>query len=291
MPLMIYRKAVVTIAVVSLAVPLAFSQEWPKEPIPARRIRDEIKDHESGLAVWWTGHNGWLIKSDTLLIGTDLATEDEGRLYLSPISAAELAPLLDIAFITHKHGDHFNRKTARVLAEKGKCLFVMPANCVEDARGLGIPETRIQLATPRKPMELKGAKISPLRAIHGNRKSAVYFDANLDDCGYLIQLGNKTFLQPGDSVLLEDHLFLKHVDVLFFSPTEHNMLVDPSVILINELEPEYILPQHRDTYRVTPENRFWASGYPNEVKLRLSKPLQERFHILKQGEKLVIKRP
>ncbi len=107
----------------------------------------------------------------------------------------------------------------------------------------------------------------------------------------MIQLGNTTFLQPGDSVLLEDHLFLKHVDVLFFSPTEHNMLVDPSVILINELEPEYILPQHRDTYRVTPENRFWASGYPNEVKLRLSKPLQERFHILKQGEKLEIKRP
>ena len=105
----------------------------------------------------------------------------------------------------------------------------------------------------------------------------------------MIQLGNTTFLQPGDSVLLEDHLFLKHVDVLFFSPTEHNMLVDPSVILINELEPEYILPQHRDTYRVTPENRFWASGYPNEVKLRLAKPLQERFHILKQGEKLEIK--
>ena len=62
------------------------------------------------------------------------------------------------------------------------------------------------------------------------------------------------------------------------------------MILINELEPEYILPQHRDTYRVTPENRFWASGYPNEVKLRLSKRLQERFHILKQGEKLTIKR-
>ena len=288
---MTHRQAVVAIVLVSLSVPLAFGQEWPKEPIPAPRIRDEIKAHESGLAVWWTGHNGWLIKSDTLLIGTDLATEDEGRLYQSPITAAELAPLLDLAFITHKHGDHFNRKTARVLAEKGKCIFVMPANCVEDARGLGIPETRIQVATPRKPLELKGVKISPFCAIHGNRKSAVYLDANLEDCGYLIQLGNKTFLQPGDSVLLEDHLFLKHVDVLFFSPTEHNMLVDPSVILINELEPEYILPQHRDTYRVTPENRFWASGYPNEVKLRLSKPLQERFHILKQGEKLMIKGP
>jgi L-ascorbate 6-phosphate lactonase len=288
---MTHRTSLIAIVVVSLSAPLAFGQEWPKEPIAARRIREEIKTHVSGLAVWWTGHNGWLIKSDTLLIGTDLATEDEGRLYQSPITAAELAPLLDIAFITHKHGDHFNRKTARVLAEKGKCLFVMPANCVEDARGLGIPEDRIQVATPRKPLELKGVKISPLRAIHGNRKSAVYLDANLEDCGYLIQLGDTTFLQPGDSVLLEDHLFLKHVDVLFFSPTEHNMQVDPSVILINELEPEYILPQHRDTYRVTSENRFWASGYPNEVKLRLSKRLQERFHILKQGEKLTIKRP
>ena len=267
----------------------AFGQEWPKEPIPAPRIRDQVEAHRSGLAVWWTGHNGWLIKSDGLLIGTDLAIEDEARLYQSPISAVELAPLLDIAFITHRHGDHFNRKTARVLAEKGRCIFVMPANCVAEARRLGIPENRIEVAAPRKPFELQGMKVSPVRAIHGNPKTAVYFDANLEDCGYLIELGGKTFLQPGDSVLLEDHLFLKHVDVLFFSPTEHNMHVDPSVILINELEPDFILPQHRDTYRVTPQNRYWTSGYPHEVKGRLAKPLKERYHILRQGERLVIK--
>jgi L-ascorbate metabolism protein UlaG (beta-lactamase superfamily) len=267
---------------------IASGQEWPREPIPAPRIRDEVKAHDSGLAVWWTGHNGWLIKSDGLLIGTDLATEDEARLYRSPITAEELAPLLDMAFITHRHGDHFNRKTARVLAEKGQCTFVMPANCVGDARRLGIPEGRIKVAAPRQPFELKGVKVSPLRAIHGNPKSAVYFDANLEDCGYLIELGGRTFLQPGDSVLLEDHLFLKHVDVLFCSPTEHNMHIDPAVILINELDPQYILPQHRDTYRVTPENRYWTSGYPHEVKLRLSKPMQARYHILKQGQKLAI---
>jgi hypothetical protein len=66
------------------------------------------------------------------------------------------------------------------------------------------------------------------------------------------------------------------------------MHIDPSVILINELDPQYILPQHRDTYRVTPQNRYWTSGYPLEVKLRLSKPLQARYHILKQGQRLVI---
>jgi hypothetical protein len=30
-----------------------------------------------------------------------------------------------------------------------------------------------------------------LRAIHGNPKSAVYYDANLKDCGYLIEIGGR----------------------------------------------------------------------------------------------------
>jgi L-ascorbate metabolism protein UlaG (beta-lactamase superfamily) len=283
-------KAIAVTVLLSLVVSSASSQEWPKERIPAPRIRDEVASHRDGLAVWWTGHNGWLIKSDGLLIGTDLATEDPARLYESPISAEELAPLLDVSFITHGHGDHFNRPTSRLLAAKGRCTFVMPANCVAEARRIGIPDDRIKVAAPRQPFEVRGMKVSPIRAVHGNPRSAVHFDANFEDCGYLIEIGGRTFLQPGDSVLLEDHLFLKHVDVLFFSPTEHNMLIDPSVILIHELDPDYVLPQHRDTYRVTPQNRYWTNGYPYEVKLRLSKRLQERFHILKQGEKLAIRK-
>lgn len=283
-------RAEVGILLMAMGIPAAWGQEWPREPIPARRIRDEVAAHRHGLAVWWTGHNGWLIKSDDLLISTDLVTEEGGRLYLSPISAEELAPLLDVAFVTHGHGDHFHPKTCKILVEKGKCLFVIPASCRDEAKRIGIPADRIHVAVPREPFELRGVKVTPVRAIHGNAKHAVYFDANLEDCGYKLEIGGASFLQPGDSVLLEDHLFLKHVDVLFFSPTEHNMHVDSSVILINELEPAYILPQHRDTYRVTPENRFWADGYPHEVKFRLSKRLQERYHILRQGDRLTIGR-
>ena len=93
----------------------------------------------------------------------------------------------------------------------------------------------------------------------------------------------------GDSVLLEDQLFLRDIDVLFFSPTEHNTYIDRSVILINALEPEYIFPQHRNTFKVTPENRFWTSAYPYEVKLLLSKDLQERYYVLDMGKKMDIK--
>jgi hypothetical protein len=66
------------------------------------------------------------------------------------------------------------------------------------------------------------------------------------------------------------------------------MHIDPSLFLINELEPNYILPQHRDTYRVTPENRYWTNGYAYEVRLRLAKSLQQRYRILEQGERLRI---
>ncbi len=253
------------------------------------RLIDEIRAHSSGMAVWWVGHNGWLIKSGDILISIDLPLETRAREVPSPVIAKELAPELDIAFITHEHSDHFERETSKILLEEGNCLFVLPKSCEKVAREeVGIPGERIRIAIPRVPFDVGGLHVEPVRAIHGNERYAVYYEANLEDCGYLITLGGKRIFQPGDSVLLEDQLFLEDVDVLFFSPTEHNTYIDRSVILINTLAPDYIFPQHRDTFKVTPENRFWTSAYPYEVKLRLSKDLQERYHILQIGEMMLI---
>ncbi len=273
-----------------LLIFLSFHISSAQEKVKSDRIIDEIKAHTEGMAIWWTGHNGWLIKYNDILIGTDLALESEDRAVPSPISAKELAEELDISFISHEHGDHFERETSKILAQNGNCVFVVPSTCKEIAiQEVGIPEQRINVATPRVPFNIGDVKIEPIRAIHGNPKYAVFYDANMEDCGYVITLGETRLLQMGDAVLAEDHLYLKHVDVLFFSPTEHNTHIDPSLILINELEPDYIFPQHRDTYKVTPQNRYWTSGYPYEVKLRLSKSLQERYYILEMGEKMLIK--
>ena len=250
---------------------------------------DDLRAHTKGIAVWWVGHNGWLIKSDNTLIGTDLALESNQRQVASPITAAELAAELDISFVTHEHSDHFERETSRILMEKGKCMFVMPASCLDAAKKeVQLPDNRIKIAKPRTQFDVGNVQVEAIRAIHGNANYAVYYDANLQDCGYVITLGGKRFLQVGDSVLTEDQLFLKDIDVLFFSPTEHNTYIEKSVILINTLEPKYIFPQHRDTFTVRPETRFWAKGYPDEVKIRLSKALQERYHILDMGQKMEI---
>ena len=253
------------------------------------KLLQDIQSTTAGTHVWWTGHNGWLIKSGDLLIATDLVLAYGGRITPAPISTEELAKELDISFVTHAHNDHFNKETSRILLEKSDCLFVMPESCLPVAREIEIPEKRIQVAIPRKPFEVKGIKVNPVRAIHGNANFAIYYEANLQDCGYHIEIDGKTFLQPGDSYLLEDHLFLKHVDVLFFSPTEHNTYIDRSVILINTLNPDYVFPQHHSTMKYDEGDRFWAKGYPAEVKIRLSQPLKDRYFILESGDKVEIK--
>jgi L-ascorbate 6-phosphate lactonase len=253
------------------------------------RMIDDIKSHTSGIGVWWAGQDSWLIKSDNLLIVSDLYLQEEGRIDPLPITAEEIAPYVDVAFISHEHDDHFHSRSYQILAEKSTCMFVVPESCIDKAKKLNIPENRIVIAKPREPFELKGIKIEPIRAIHAGANFAILYDANFQDCGYLFTIKGKTFLQPGDSYLLEDHLRLKHVNVLFFSPTEHNTYIDASLILINTLNPDYIFPQHHSTVKITDSNRFWTKGYPDEVKIRLSKSFKDKYFILKPGDKMEIK--
>jgi L-ascorbate metabolism protein UlaG (beta-lactamase superfamily) len=159
---------------------------------------------------------------------------------------------------------------------------------LEIAKELKIPINRIKIAVPRKKFNISGISVTPIRAIHGNADFAIYYKANFQDCGYLIDIDGKKFLQPGDSFLLEDHLFLENIDVLFFSPTEHNMHINNSLTLINKLNPKYILPQHHSTVKVNSETFFWAKGYQKEVKEKLSEKLKKRYYILKEGDKLLI---
>ena len=259
---------------------LAFSQN--------ERMIDQIRNHKIGTAVWWAGQDSWVIKSGDLVIANDLFLENTERITPAPITPEEIDSVIDISFVTHAHGDHFEEYTSRILVEKSSCIFVLPESCLPEAHKMKIPDNRIVVARPREPFEIKGIKVEPIRAIHGNANFAIYYDANLQDCGYLLTINGKKFLQPGDTYLLEDHLFIKKVNVLFVSPTEHNMYIDPSVILINALDPDYIFPQHHSTITVNEGNRFWAKGYPDEVKIRLSQSLKDRYHILKPGDKMEI---
>lgn len=262
----------------------------PGTPV-ANVILERMLSTRTGIAVCWLGNLSWLISAAGRMVAFDLDLDGQQRIRKSPVPTEAIALLLDVHFITHEHGDHFSESTSQILAARSDCLFVVPANCVEKARRLGIADARIRVARPGEPFDLAGMRVEPLRALHGHHHASVYRHANLEDCGYLFSSGGRTFLQPGDSVLLHEHLELTGVDVLFVSPTVHNMHIDRSAILINALEPRYIFPQHFGTYVESDDNRFWTKGYPDELETVLPKPMQMRFHKLEQGELFVIPGP
>ena len=84
---------------------------------------EEIRAHNDGIALWWSGHNGWLIKSGDLLISTDILLDYDKRKLPPSITAEELATELDISFITHGHKDHFKPKYFFYLTGKIQLYF------------------------------------------------------------------------------------------------------------------------------------------------------------------------
>jgi L-ascorbate 6-phosphate lactonase len=260
-------------------------------PASARNgMLDQIRSHHNGIAIWWTGNAGWLVKSDNLLIGTDLTLDNDDKVQPPPVTASEIAPDLDVLLVTHHHGDHCNSETIRELVRTGKCIFVLPSPCLKELTGIKIPPERLIVPEPLHPFVVKGVRVEPIHAIHGNQEFTVltrepdFIEKIAHNCGYVFETGGKRFLQPGDSVLTEEHLSLRNVTVLFVSPTVHNMYLDRSTILINHLQPAYIFPQHFGTYKEIEEELFWRRGYPDELRLHLTPDLQRQYHKLAQGQ-------
>ncbi|MFC1526235.1 MBL fold metallo-hydrolase [Candidatus Latescibacterota bacterium] len=249
----------------------------------------QLLSMERGIGICWLGNLGWLLRAQGLLLAFDLDLDCNPRISPPPVSAHELAPVLDLQLITHEHGDHFCGSTSRILAENGQCRFILPASCLDKARDLGLSEDRTTVARPGQPFDILGIQVEPQRALHGHVGPSVYRHANLDDCGYVLNLSGLRIYQPGDTVLLQEHLEdFADVDILFVSPTEHNTRVDGSVRLIEAIRPTHIFPQHFATYVPTAENSFWTVGYPSELGEALPEELRAGYHQVEQGEVFVV---
>lgn len=285
-----------TIALVASGLSLVSLAAGGQGPGPAgpTATLTSLHAHRRGMAVWWMGNAGWLVKADDLLIGFDLDLSQPNKIQPPPVAPDQLADILDVVFVSHHHGDHCNVPTLRALARGGRTAFVLPSTCVRRLPDLDLAADRLIVPTPLQPFTVKGLAVEPIHAIHGNQSFTVltrepdFIESMRANAGYVVTIGGRRLLHPGDSVLTEEHLGLKNIDVLFVSPTVHNMHVDRSMILINQLQPAFIFPQHFGTFVETDANRFWTRGYPEELQLRLSVELQRRYHILRQGEPFVL---
>ena len=216
-------------------------------------------------AVLWQGNDGFIFSDGKKTIATDLDLTLGERINPPTVDMEALASSLDWLLITHEHEDHFSTATVKELLKGNKTRFVIPKSCEEKARGIeGLAERSI-FAKPGDSLDLDGTPVSCYRAIHGHIGGSVYSGASTLDCGYRFTFGGLTFYQPGDTLLLEEHFEMKDIDVLFVSPTEHNMGVENAVKFIRMVQPKHVIIQHHSTYFEHPDNLFWAHGFVNEL--------------------------
>ncbi|MFC2087137.1 MBL fold metallo-hydrolase [Bacteroidota bacterium] len=255
------------------------------------KLLQELMSVSEGMGICWLGNIGWLLYAENKLIAFDLDLLDDLRINPSPISLKAIASRLDVHFVTHEHDDHFNQATSEVLAQHSDCLFVIPEFCRPKAERIRIPDERIVIATPNEPFEIKGIDVHPIPAMHGHKKFTIVFRSphTYKGCGYKIRLAGKVIMQPGDSVLLLEHLEQTDVNVLFVSPTVHNMYIDRSSVLIQEIKPDYTFPQHFGTYKQNEKNEYWTKGYPDELYNVLPEEFKRRYHKLEQGQIFLIR--
>ena len=237
----------------------------------------------------WAGNAGWLIEYGGRLIAVDLDMASE-RLWAYEESLSDIARRIDYVFATHAHGDHFNIDTYKYLIDHGNCTLVLPHSCAGSVEKASIDGARIIWAVPGQAMELEPwLRVEPTHALHGHIARSVYSGANFDDCGYLFTIGGMRVCHPGDSVLLHEHLEISNINVLFVSPTEHNMHVEGCRSLIEAINPDHIFAQHFGTYPVTDANSYWTTGYEEPLRLALSSKHRSRYIIPEPGKSYAIK--
>jgi L-ascorbate metabolism protein UlaG (beta-lactamase superfamily) len=258
----------------------------PKDKLRKKATVLNGKENAVPYTVCWIGNAGWRLSIGglNLLIDPDLEPSAE-RKSLEGIPEDCLTSA-DLVMTTHDHGDHFNDWTIKALSERSSCRFLLAASCLSRANALGIPAERLSVAYHENAFEPFGEhiRITPKPAFHGAPHGAVFKHATRSDSGYLIEAHGVTLFHPGDTVLLEDHYELPRVDVLMISPTDHNTDVRQSIQLIEQLDPAFIFPQHRDTYVETSENYYWTHAHHRELLAQLSDRYAARYHILAQGE-------
>lgn len=239
-------------------------------------------------AMLWQGNNGFILWNGQRMIATDLDLTLSERLQPPEVDMDELAQNLDWLMITHGHGDHFNEGTVKKLLAHSRCRFLIPESCRAQAMAIPGLMERTTLCRPGEEWNLDGMQVRCIRAVHGHIGGSVYSGASMLDCGYLFRFGGLRFYQPGDTLLLEEHFDIRDVDVLFVSPTEHNMGVENAVKFIRMIRPERVVFQHHSTYRESPENRFWTHGYVDEVLSALTMEERKRCIIPTQTKPISI---
>ena len=249
-------------------------------------------------AVYWLSAAGVLVNShgfnimiDPLLsiISDDPAIGETSEMLMTapPIMATQVEKL-DAVLYTHTDNDHLGPITAKELMKTG-AQFHGPPYVINELSRLGLAEGRGFSHKPGETFDLGNLEITLTPAFHPHQLFKTDFESYFkpeDCCGYKIKTQDGVVWIPGDSLLMNEHLQMKDIDLLFidFSDNASHFGLDFSIGLANVLETSDMIPYHFATF-YGPDHD-WCNADPGKAIPRLRQP--ERLHILAPGEKYVL---
>lgn len=176
-------------------------------------ILDDIVAHvpERGIAVWWLGQSGFIIRGRSATIAIDPFLTDFGnlgRVYEAPF-APDSVDFLDLLLGTHAHVDHIDPLGFRQLLEASpQAVGVVPAAILPQIGQLVGLQSRLLGASADRSIERNGVTLTPIPALHADLPSDGYGfhrDAAGEHpfVGYVIELDGVRLCHTGDSLVYD----------------------------------------------------------------------------------------
>lgn len=237
--------------------------------------------------ITWLGSAGVLVNTrgtvllmDPLLMGFDMPL-----LFEIPLKAEDI-PRVDAYLVTHVDGDHYSRETCAALGPV--CGgFHTTQYVAGEMQKAGIPGVGHPIGGK---FTVGSAEITLTPVEHMWQTGLPEFAFRTwkaeDCCGFWLDTPDGSVWMPGDSKLLESHLYMPDPDVILFdfSDNEWHITLEGAVRLANAYPRARLLCIHWGTVDAPEIDPF--CGDPADLYGRVTNP--ERIRVLWPGEKLVL---
>ncbi len=276
--------------------------------IPAHLSNEALKQDiertkpESGVAIWWLGQSGFLVKHTTASLLLDpylsdsltrkYASTDKPHIRMTELAIApDQLTSIDIITSTHNHTDHLDSETLGplFLANPMASFLIPEANRDFVVDRLG--------CEPNWPIGFAGDDTTTIGEIEVSAVPAAHNSVDRDDqdrcryLGYVVKLGETTIYHSGDTMMYDgmaERLRRFDIDVAIlpingYKPERRvagNLFGDEAATLAHDIGAGVVIPCHYDMFTFNTESP--------ELFVKTCERLQQPHKVLRCGERLLV---
>lgn len=259
-----------------------YSKNSQAMPTKSIQITSDFFKKKDSIEIVWLGNAGILINSYGTIILIDPILEKEYNSLIDIPLDYDTLNIIDSILITHTDFDHCSIKTLKKLESKTKSIH-STYYVSQYLSQYNISSTPHNIYDEFK---INNTLISLTKCNHtwqNDYKEYNYRVFKDEDCtGYLISVDNKKIWLPADTRLLDEHLSLKDIDLIFFdfSNDSWHMGFNNSVKLANNYPNTNLLCIHWGS--IDEPNSLPFNANPLDLNDKISNP--NRLLILYPGE-------